>query len=229
MPVGLTIGDSSTCYQTFRKERNQVGLNKGMTVNRCKGTTPTEGFGKFESNAIGDPYVDPGKFNASLRKPRSNSVIKSMKPFLTSSNKKVRKSEFEYIPQGPSQRTGVESAPRFATRTKAEPFTQFNKIGYIEDPYERKQDMERTEYAALNSKILHRDQPWNNTVRQRGTFYPTFTTYGTNIAFPEKKAEVKKQPLFGPFKKGDMLKTGYNACLGGHGRTTEDQYVEEME
>jgi len=56
----------------------------------------------------------------------------------------------------------------------------------LEDPYERKQDLNREEYARLNSKILHRDQPWNNTVRQRGTFYPNFSTYGTNITFPEK-------------------------------------------
>lgn len=230
MPVSLTVGDASTCYQTFRKERHEVGLNKGMTINKCRGTTATEGFGKFESNALGDPYVDPGKFNGSLRKPRSNSVSTNhMTPFSTTSNKKVRKSEFEYIPLGPADRPTPETAPRFATRVKADPFTSLNKLGYSEDPYERRQDLGRDEYAKQNSKILHRDAPWNNRVRQRGTFYPNFTTYGTNIAFSEKKPEIKKQPLFGPFKKGDMLKTGYNKCLGGHGRTTEDQYMEEME
>ena len=92
MPVSLTVGDSSTCYQTFRKERHEVGQNRRISVNPCKGTTATEGFGKFESNALGDPYVDPGKYNNSLRKPRSNSALS--KPFLTSSNKKIRKSEF---------------------------------------------------------------------------------------------------------------------------------------
>lgn len=35
--------------------------------------------------------------------------------------------------------------------------------------------------------------------------------------------------MFGPFKNGDLSKTGYNKTIGGHGRTTEDQYIEEME
>ena len=66
-------------------------------------------------------------------------------------------------------------------------------------------------------------------MRQRGCFYPNFTTYGTNITFPKKTPEPKKQPLFGPFKKGDPLHTGYNKTIGGHGRTSEDAYMEEME
>ena len=122
-----------------------------------------------------------------------------------------------------------ESAPRFATRVKADPFTNLNRMGYSEDPFERNQDMGRDEYAKQNARILHRDQPWSNTVRQRGTFGPNFATYGTNIAFPEKKTPSKQQPLFGPFKKGDPLHTGYNKAIGGHGRTTEDMYLEEME
>lgn len=35
--------------------------------------------------------------------------------------------------------------------------------------------------------------------------------------------------MFGPFKHGDPLHTGHNKCIGGHGRTTEDAYVEEVE
>ena len=133
MPVGLTVGDNSTCYQTFRKERHEVGLNRAMTVNGCKNAKET--FGNFQSNALGDPFVDPGKYNQSLRGMRSNS---QNKPFLTQSNRKVRHSEFEYIPLGPPKRPVPESAPRFATRVKAEPFTNLNQMGYSEDPYERK-------------------------------------------------------------------------------------------
>jgi hypothetical protein len=223
MPVGLTVGDASTCYQTYRKERHEVGLNKGMTVNGCKNTKST--FGKFASNCLGDPYQDPGQYI--LRKPRSSSQVS--KPFVTSGNKKVRKSEFEYIPQGPPKRGVPESAPRFATRVKAEPFTNLNTLGYSLEPYERKQDFEREDYGKRNGQILHRDQPWSNTVRQRGSFQPNFTTFGTNIAFPEKQKDLKKQPLFGPFKQGDPLHTGYNKCIGRRNGTTEDAYVEEME
>lgn len=132
MPVGLTVGDSSTCYQTYRKERNQVGLNKGMTVNQCRGAKET--FGNFQSNALGDPFIDPGQYY--LRKPRPASA--TPRPFLTSGNKKVRKSEFENKPQGPPSRGRPETAARFGTRVKADPFTHFNNIGYSEDPYERK-------------------------------------------------------------------------------------------
>ena len=226
MPVGLTIGDSSTNYQTFRKERHEVGLNKGMTINACRGSKET--FGKFQSNALGDPYIDPGQYI--MRKPRATSTDqKPRQPFITCSNKKVRKSEFEYMPLGPPKRPVPESAPRFQTRVKAEPFTSLNKMGYSEDPYEHKQDDGRNEYARLNSKILHRDQPWSNTVRQRGCFYPSFTTYGTNITFPDKKKEVKKPPIFGPFKQGDPLHTGHNKCIGYRNGTSEEQYIEEME
>ena len=122
MPVGLTVGDSSTNYQTFRKERHEVGLNRGMTVNRCKDSKST--FGKFQSNALGDPYQDPGQYI--MRKPRSGSQVSKPKPFVTTSNKKVRKSEFEYMPLGPPARPVPESAPRFGTRVKAEPFTNLN-------------------------------------------------------------------------------------------------------
>ena len=223
MPVSLTVGDSSTCYQTFRKERNEVGLNKGMVVNRAKG--PKETFGDFKSNALGDPFQDPGQYH--LRNPRTGS--EKPRPFVTCSNKKVRKSEFEYMPLGPAQRPVPESAPRFQTRVKAEPFTQFDRIGYSEDPHERKQDLGREEYAKQNAKILHRDAPWSNTVRQRGCFYPSFSTYGCNIAFSEKKPAPKKEPLFGPFKNADPMHTGFNKTIGGHGRTSEDQYLEEME
>lgn len=147
MPVGLTVGDASTCYQTYRKERHEVGLNRGMTVNGCKNSKST--FGNFQSNALGDPYQDPGKYNGSLRGARSAS--QQAKPaFLACSNKKVRKSEFEYIPLGPPKRPVPESAPRFATRVKAEPFTNTNQMGYSEDPYERRQDIGRDEYARQN-------------------------------------------------------------------------------
>mmetsp|Transcript_31673 Transcript_31673/g.41940 ORF Transcript_31673/g.41940 Transcript_31673/m.41940 type:complete len:130 (+) Transcript_31673:55-444(+) len=92
MPASLTAGDTSNCYQTFRKERHEVGLNKGMTINQCRGAKET--FGNFKSNALGDPFQDPGQYF--LRKPRSTST--KPRPFVTCSNKLVRKSEFEYYP-----------------------------------------------------------------------------------------------------------------------------------
>ncbi len=57
----------------------------------------------------------------------------------------------------------------------------------------------------------------------------TFLRFASLVAFPEKPTPAKQQPLFGPFKKGDPLHTGYNKAIGGHGRTSEDMYMEEME
>ena len=92
---------------------------------------------------------------------------------------------------GPSPRPNPEHLRGFMSSVVAEPFTQFNKIGYTEDPFERAQDIARENYAKQNSKILYRDQPFNNNVRQRGTFYPHFTTYGTNLTFPKKTVTPK--------------------------------------
>ena len=152
MPLGLTIGDSSTVYKTFRKERHEVGLKRGISVAKAKG--PRETFGRFSSNALGDPFQDAGKYNGSLRKTKSKPVLP---PFKTTGNRKIRRSEFPYIEQGPPKRPEPETAPRFGTRVKAEPFTNLNQIGYRVDPYERKKDFTRVEYAQRNGLILHRD------------------------------------------------------------------------
>ena len=109
-----------------------------------------------------------------------------------------------------------------------------NKIGYSVEPYERRQDMGREEYAKQNNKILHRNEPWVNDVRQKTTFYPHFTTYGTSVAFPEKPKEVIKAPLFGAFKGGDPLHKGqgtdrYIGNNKGPVPKFEYQYLEEGE
>ena len=54
-------------------------------------------------------------------------------------------------------------------------------------------------------------------------------TFGTHVQFPNKKIPDRKTPLFGPFKSGDPLKTGYNKCIGKRNGTSEEAYMEEME
>ena len=61
LPLGLTIGDSSTNYQRDRKAAEEVGKQKGFSNNRGKSTT-TEPFGKLYSNAVGDQYQDGGRY-----------------------------------------------------------------------------------------------------------------------------------------------------------------------
>lgn len=149
----LTVGDGSTCYQTYRKNHDEVGRNKSVAVNPCR--TSNEMFSRFNTNAIGDPFKDPGSFNKSLR----SSSPKLFSPFKTQGNKTVRKSEFNYIesdePKGShALRTFTGRFGGFYNRKTAEPFTTLNKIGYTEEPYERKEDLQREEYSRLNSKIL---------------------------------------------------------------------------
>jgi hypothetical protein len=141
MATPLVVGDSSMNYQTYRKERSECGKVKGMTVNRCKAASET--FGKVTGSAVGEPYQDPGQY---IMRKSAKSVHK---PWVQSgSNKLVRKSEFPYKELGPAPRPKPESLPRFGTHTKAEAFTNGNGIGYTEDPYERRQDIDRLESAS---------------------------------------------------------------------------------
>ena len=106
-------------------------------------------FEKIKSNAVGDPYVEPGFYD--LRKPGprgsgTGSMHTTMsgsagfsKPFSYSGSQKlVRKSEFEHMHNGEQRKKSVESSRGFMTSKVSEPFTHLNKIGYSIDPYERK-------------------------------------------------------------------------------------------
>jgi len=59
------------------------------------------------------------------------------------------------------------------------------KVPYIEDLYENKEDIKRKEYIESRNKILLLNRPYSSTVRQRGTFYNTKTTFGVDREFPE--------------------------------------------
>lgn len=55
IPIGLTIGDSSTNYQKDRRDEKEIGKNRKFANNRGTSVT-TDPFNKLVSNAIGDPY-----------------------------------------------------------------------------------------------------------------------------------------------------------------------------
>jgi hypothetical protein len=143
------------------KEPADVGRTKSVIVNPCKSATST--FTRFVSNSIGDKYQDAGRFNQSLRSTSpilKEASISHASPFKTQGNRTVRKSEYGYNvdsaePKGsPSLRPYVNREGTLYNRKTSEPFTSLNQIGYTEDPYERKQDFSREEYARLNAKIL---------------------------------------------------------------------------
>lgn len=151
MPLGLTVGDSSTCYATFRKERHQVGSVKGMTVNPCRKTGDT--FEKLKSNALANPYVDPGQYDLRKPGPRGmgtggpNSTMRSSSQNTgafkySGSQKLVRKSEFEHMHNGPAPKADDWRKTGFISTGGKNPkhFTNLNTIGYSEEPYEHAQD-----------------------------------------------------------------------------------------
>lgn len=170
-----------------------------MVVNPCKNANAT--FGTFISNSIGDPYVDPGNY-----KLRTRGSFE--KPFISMHGERlVNHSEFSHMHNG-SVRKVSESKPNFLNRKTTEPFTNLNKIGYVEDPHERKEDITREMYSLNNSKILLRNQPFSHVVRQHGTFYPNMLTFGTSKDFPKKNLKTIDPPHYGAWKRGDLAHTG---------------------
>lgn len=155
-------------------------------MNPCKSANET--FGPLNSNSSGNPYIDPGKYQLRTdnSSERSYSTIDHKSPFKNMhGNKIVKKSEFDYLPTNDLKgantlRSFVDRSDALYNRKTAEPFTQFSEIGYAVDPYERKQDLLKAEYARLNNKILKRNEPFTSHVRQHGTFYPNFLTFGTD-------------------------------------------------
>lgn len=153
----------------------------------------------------------------------------------THGNSLKKNAEYDYRlntiePKGShSLRPFVDRPSGFYNRKTREPFTNMNTIGYTIDPYERKDDMIREEYARLNNKILVKNLPFSQDVRQRGTFLPNPLTFGTTIQFEEKAKEPRFVPKYGVFKKGDEAHTGINKTIGGGLRSSEYHYQEEME
>jgi hypothetical protein len=142
------------------KEKDECGKTKSIVNNPCRKSTET--FAKFVSNANGDPYVDPGTFNKQLRGSTPQKRPQSAKPFKSAhpGNRSVKNSEFEHKdcndPKGAYNLTPFVKRPGgFYNKKNSESFT--NVIKYTEDPYERKQDMERQEYARLNSKVMYKN------------------------------------------------------------------------
>jgi hypothetical protein len=150
LPLGLTIGDASTNYQRDRKPAELVGKTKGFSNSRGKSTT-AEPFNKLQSNAIGDEYQDAGRYFL-----RTTAGTKKLGgAFVSSGNGKLTKhSEFLHMKEynnhvaGPAEKSFKQAA----IRTTSGSFQKM--IPYIEDAYERKEDMRRLDYQRRAALIL---------------------------------------------------------------------------
>ena len=87
-------------------------------------------------------------------------------------------------------------------------------FNYVEDAYERKEDMRKLDYQRRAAQILDKNQPYTSSVFQHGTFDALRKTYGTEKGFGRKMDIQNDPPSFGPFKIGGLPKKGYNKTLG---------------
>ena len=216
-PMALTVGDSSTNYQKDRKPADQVGKIKGFSNNRGKSTT-TETFGKLISNAIGDEYQDPKYF---LRSGAGKKAV-SKNSFKSGGNGKLTKhSEFVHMTEYDQPIKGPKKVPtNFMTKAANQTFQ--SGFQYVEDAYERKEDMRKLDYQRRAAQILDKNQPYTSAVYQHGTFEPFRKTYGSDKAFGRKISVKDAPPNFGPFKIGGLPKKGYNKTLGKNPQYIED-------
>lgn len=162
-----------------------------MVNNPAKGTKDT--FEReLKSNAIGDDFIDPGQYF--LRKPDNNERLKLRSAKVGGSishsqifrpsggPKLVKKSEFEHHHNGPPPRPEPVQAKNFLTRFTSDTFQK--RIPYTEDLYENKEELIKSDYVNRRCQILTPNRPYTTIVRQHGTFYPTYQTYGTLKQFP---------------------------------------------
>ena len=115
----LTVGDASTDYQKERRPAHEIGKLRNFSNTRGK-TTCSETFGKLESNAIGDEYIDPGQYF--LRKGAKS--IQPSKTFKPSGGPKLTKhSEFEHKKEFDDPNPGPRNVPvNFMARSTSEFF-----------------------------------------------------------------------------------------------------------
>jgi hypothetical protein len=141
MPMSLTIGDSSTHYHKQRRDEKEIGRVRAVSVNRGKNAS-TQPFEKLKSLAVGDEYQDAGKYF--LRTEAGKKKIGgSFAP--AGSGKTVRTSEFEHMKEYEFSTPGPKKIPKqVSSRRTPECFSK--KLMYIEDAYERKEDMRKLDY-----------------------------------------------------------------------------------
>lgn len=142
LPQPLTVGDSSTNYQCERRPKHMVGRERNFSIQRGK-TVTTDTFGKLQTNAVGDEFVDPGQYFLRTDAGKRSISTKTFKP--NGGHKLVRHSEFLHMKEFADRKAGPKNSPKnFMTRSTYEPFQK--SIQYTEDAYERKEDMRKLDY-----------------------------------------------------------------------------------
>ena len=105
---------------------------------------------------------------------------------------------------------------------RREPETFQKKYPYMEDAYERKEDMRKLDYQRRAALILDKNQPYTTAVFQHGTFDSFRKTYGSGVNFPAKPRYAKPSPKYGPFRMQSKAKAKPGELIGGNSLYIED-------
>ena len=210
-PQPLTVGDSSTNYQCERRPKDSIGKMRNFSVYRGKSTT-TDTFGKLETNAVGDEFVDPGRYFLRENAGKRSVSSRCFKP--NGNHKLTRHSEFVHMKEYDEHQPGPKNQPvNFMARSTYEPFQK--GFAYTEDAFERKEDMRKLDYQRRAALILDKGQPYTTSVFQHGCFDPHRKTYGGDGSkFPMKPKYKVGPPTYGAFRIGNLPKVGYNKTIG---------------
>ena len=127
-----------------------IGKQRNFSVYRGK-TVTTDTFGKLETNAVGDEFVDPGQYFLRKEAGKRSISSKCFKP--SGGHKLVKHSEFLHMKEYDNHHPGPKNAPvNFMSRSTYEPFQK--GFAYTEDAYERKEDMRKLDYQRRAALIL---------------------------------------------------------------------------
>ena len=85
---------------------------------------------------------------------------------------------------------------------------------YTEDGYERKEEQRKLEYQKRAAMVLDKSNPYSSRVMQRGFFDPLNKTFGDSKDFPKKYVLKPEPPKYGPFKIGNLSKSGHEKTIG---------------
>ncbi len=87
-------------------------------------------------------------------------------------------------------------------------------IPYVEDPFNRKRELEKKERDEHHSKL--QEKPFSNKVKGREVFFNNVQTYGEDRVYPPRTPPLKREPIMThdvPFKPSNPPKRGYNKTL----------------
>lgn len=117
---------------------------------------------------------------------------------------------------------GISKLTQASFLARREPETFQKKYSYMEDAFERKEDMRKLDYQRRAALILDKNQAYTSSVKQHGTFDPFRKTYGSAADFPQKPKYAKPTPRYGPFRMQNVAKSKPAELIGGNSMYIED-------